>query len=328
MLWIVLRHARYLNIAVRWILTVRAVYEEEVDGFAFRRKNTKRSQAEEPVTVAPEPAVASIPEPRRKKSPVAAKVVVPTRETRRRSARLSSENEVQLEAASKPQPKPRKSRKVDPPKSPPIPEVECRTKQVAGSEQKLEVNKARSKGTTIALPFADTPVIKRNKEMRAAHGGRNSSQNRRSSSGLRGRRASSLIDSGTSNGMRDMPPLHELASAAFFMARNFQTLTANMPEFNDMAQATEQLEDPFDSKHVKEQNLHANLLDSTALPHSEVEISDFFKLIEQSLPEQKRMRHLLMWSSERAVLSKPRPADGQSTNETIAVESGESEDLK
>lgn len=50
--------------------------------------------------------------------------------------------------------------------------------------------------TKIALPFADTPVIQRNKEMRknSAQGGR------RSSAGMRGRRASSLIDAGTSNG--------------------------------------------------------------------------------------------------------------------------------
>ncbi|KAL8786136.1 MAG: hypothetical protein Q9195_008340 [Heterodermia aff. obscurata] len=48
--------------------------------------------------------------------------------------------------------------------------------------------------TKVALPFADTPIIRRNQEMRA-----NSGQ-RRSSLGNRGRRASSLIDSGKSNG--------------------------------------------------------------------------------------------------------------------------------
>jgi len=48
----------------------------------------------------------------------------------------------------------------------------------------------------IMLPFADTPVITRNKEMRKG----NKDGHRRSSTGLRGRRASSLIDSGMSNG--------------------------------------------------------------------------------------------------------------------------------
>jgi kinetochore protein Mis13/DSN1 len=46
------------------------------------------------------------------------------------------------------------------------------------------------------MRFADTPVITRNKEMRKG----NKDGHRRSSTGLRGRRASSLIDSGMSNG--------------------------------------------------------------------------------------------------------------------------------
>lgn len=57
-----------------------------------------------------------------------------------------------------------------------------------------------SQGSTsrIALPLADTPVIRRNKEMREGRAGKGQ---RRSSLGMRGRRASSLIDSGASNGM-------------------------------------------------------------------------------------------------------------------------------
>lgn len=51
--------------------------------------------------------------------------------------------------------------------------------------------------TKIALPFADTPVIKRNKAMRE---GKAAKGERRSSLGLRGRRASSLIETGNSNG--------------------------------------------------------------------------------------------------------------------------------
>lgn len=58
----------------------------------------------------------------------------------------------------------------------------------------LNVAKPRSP-TKIALPFADTPIIKRNKELRRGEKG-----SRRSSAGTRGLRASSLIDSGTSNG--------------------------------------------------------------------------------------------------------------------------------
>ena len=51
--------------------------------------------------------------------------------------------------------------------------------------------------TKIALPFADTPIIRRNKEMRKGV----QTGSRRSSLGNRGRRASSLIESGKSNGM-------------------------------------------------------------------------------------------------------------------------------
>lgn len=59
-----------------------------------------------------------------------------------------------------------------------------------------EINDDHS-ATRIALPFADTPVIRKNKAMREGKGGKGE---RRSSLGLRGRRASSLIDSGNSNG--------------------------------------------------------------------------------------------------------------------------------
>lgn len=52
-------------------------------------------------------------------------------------------------------------------------------------------------GTKVALPMADTPVIQRNKELRGA---KSDKGRRRSSLGMRGRRASSLIDSGASNG--------------------------------------------------------------------------------------------------------------------------------
>lgn len=48
------------------------------------------------------------------------------------------------------------------------------------------------RSATIALPMSDTPIINRNKEMRKKGG----NSNRRSSLGNRGRRASSLIESG------------------------------------------------------------------------------------------------------------------------------------
>ncbi|KAI2630151.1 hypothetical protein GGS21DRAFT_218030 [Xylaria nigripes] len=99
-------------------------------------------------------------------------------------------------------------------------------------EQKTEkVSEAKK----IALPFSDTPIINRNKEMRKKTG------NRRSSLGMRGRRASSLISSGHS-----------------------------------------------------------------AIPHREVDASEFYKHIEaDGLAEPRRMKQLLTWCGERSLADKP-----------------------
>lgn len=58
----------------------------------------------------------------------------------------------------------------------------------------------------IALPMSDTPIINRNKEMR-----KKGNTNRRSSLGTRGRRASSLIDSG-----QTAIPHREVNAAEFY----------------------------------------------------------------------------------------------------------------
>lgn len=108
--------------------------------------------------------------------------------------------------------------------------------------QSLDVDRARpgkgddaSNAKTISLPFSDTPIINRNKEMRRKTGGR------RSSLGMRGRRASSLIENGHS-----------------------------------------------------------------AIPHREVSPSDFFKHIEaEGLTEPRRMKQLLTWCGERALIERP-----------------------
>ncbi|EXF74120.1 hypothetical protein CFIO01_09497 [Colletotrichum fioriniae PJ7] len=98
----------------------------------------------------------------------------------------------------------------------------------------------------ITLPVSDTPVINRNKEMRKKGGG-----NRRSSTGMRGRRASSLIESG-----------------------------------------------------------------HNAIPHREVETAEFYKHIEsEGLMEPRRMKQLLTWCGERALLQKP--PHGQTDSNTV-----------
>ena len=95
--------------------------------------------------------------------------------------------------------------------------------------------------TVIPLPFSDTPVITRNKELRKKGAG----GARRSSLGMRGRRASSLIESGHS-----------------------------------------------------------------AIPHREVDATEFYKHIEaEGLTEPRRMKQLLTWTGERA-LGEKRAAHG------------------
>jgi kinetochore protein Mis13/DSN1 len=97
--------------------------------------------------------------------------------------------------------------------------------------------------TMIVLPFSDTPIINRNKELRKKGNG-----TRRSSLGMRGRRASSLIDSGHS-----------------------------------------------------------------AIPHREVETTEFYKHIEaEGLSETRRMKQLLIWIGERALGERPSHGDPDS----------------
>lgn len=74
-----------------------------------------------------------------------------------------------------------------------------------GRGRPISVTKKRSQGDEgrretqvmqIALPFADTPIQRRNKEMRKT----SAEGNRRSSTGMRGKRASSVIDEGRGHG--------------------------------------------------------------------------------------------------------------------------------
>jgi kinetochore protein Mis13/DSN1 len=60
---------------------------------------------------------------------------------------------------------------------------------------------------------------------------------------------------------------------------------------------------------------------ATALPHSEVEVRNFFKYIEQSLPEPRRMKQLLTWCGSRALPDKP-SGDVKNSNAIMAGKFG------
>lgn len=73
----------------------------------------------------------------------------------------------------------------------PAPAPSARAKKHAKNASKSPRQEPPVESAKIALPMSDTPIINRNKEMR-----KKGTSNRRSSLGMRGRRASSLIESG------------------------------------------------------------------------------------------------------------------------------------
>lgn len=177
-------------------------YDEEDDGFAFSRTRSKKSKAEPPKR--PEPITEVLQEEKvgvaltrkaRKKSvdlQSAVLLEIPVKEKRRRSPRNSAD-----QTTADPPPIHVKKKRVKDNKTSKRQTDESMQSGPVTFPQDRELPKATERheiswdATKITLPFADTPIIRRNKEMR---------DNRRSSLGMRGRRASSLIDSGKSNG--------------------------------------------------------------------------------------------------------------------------------
>ncbi|EMC99274.1 hypothetical protein BAUCODRAFT_137475 [Baudoinia panamericana UAMH 10762] len=216
----------------------RKAYDEKVDGFAFSKGGRKGKEGKQPAvrnsadeqtmpaalppsgeTAVNPPAPVAAPLPPRtedsapKAPPRKTRRRLPTtpdREPVRRSKRISTDGNPSLEAQASPfRPSHAKShakrdRSPSPDKARPV-TVERKRKRVAnGAEEEEKIMR-------IALPFADTPVIRRNREMRKSSadglGG-----TRRSSSGMRGRRASSLIEEGKGNAL----PHAEVPTAEFY----------------------------------------------------------------------------------------------------------------
>lgn len=188
-------------------------YEEDSEGFKFSRIPSKKPRPSvEPVPQVQHSDVENAPPkstPRRGRPPkkragedgIANAVPVkgkttelPTRRPTRGSKAADTMSEPQPENAT------RSSRTRESPED--QPEEKKRKRGRPGRPKATEQNGFKSPdqtsaGTKVALPAADTPVIQRNKELRGA---KSDKGRRRSSLGMRGRRASSLIDSGASNG--------------------------------------------------------------------------------------------------------------------------------
>ncbi|KAM6528540.1 hypothetical protein FALCPG4_009513 [Fusarium falciforme] len=136
---------------------------------------------------------------------------VPERQTRR-SARVSGEKlEEEPPQAREPHPQTNgaSQKRARRPKSPRRPPPDWDKSPEPRHAAPVESAK-------IALPMSDTPVINRNKEMRKKGG----NSNRRSSLGMRGRRASSLIESG-----QTAIPHREVNTADFYKHIEAEGLT-------------------------------------------------------------------------------------------------------
>lgn len=198
-------------------------YDEEDDGFPFKRTRSKKQKpepvqpsiAEDSIAPAlqrhaePAPVVQKKSKQRFEDSPVTGIAEQkPVATKTRRSTRNSGGSQEDADPAPLAVKKRRKARDSDEQPSASgttkdTPHDDGSQGQPRGHKQEGEQDHTHPieitfDATKIALPFADTPIIRRNKEMRkgvaSGHG------KRRSSLGMRGRRASSLIDTGKSNG--------------------------------------------------------------------------------------------------------------------------------
>ncbi|RFU25606.1 hypothetical protein B7463_g10726, partial [Scytalidium lignicola] len=189
-----------------------AAYEEEDGDFMFTRSKRTKTVTE----LKPKPASAPVPSTRRTRQSIERdheaspprpsrrkmNLSTPKREKdtvtvakkgMRRSARTSTDRNTNGEATKTS--RRREQADYDSVDMVSASEVETNSTTTEGS-----------KSTVISLPFSDTPKIARNKELR-----KKGSTARRSSLGLRGRRASSLIDNGHS-----AIPHREVATVDFY----------------------------------------------------------------------------------------------------------------
>jgi outer membrane biosynthesis protein TonB len=340
------------------LMRLRPAYDDDDDGFVFTRLRTKKAKAKSP-DAAPEPettagASATAPEvqpaqqlppptdehasieatqpPRKKPRKTLPASPEPTQ--RRRSKRLSGNSPVhdQAPATSKPATE-SQSQQRNPATPPPAPTNDENVAPAADGSPALDqgeltIHKKRGPAK-IPLPFGETPVLRRNKEMRKL----SAEKSRRSSSGMRGRRASSLIEAGNSRGtwifflsrvyaqsfVSCFPRLlvlgwfHPLTLC--FCARvaagyefNIEALKSDDSDFNHADidsrrhETSEHRENNED--HIrKTEEANRNPVD-TAVPHDQVETNEFYKHISQDLVEPKRMRQLLLWCGHRALPEK------------------------
>jgi kinetochore protein Mis13/DSN1 len=193
------------------------VYDEDIEGFQFTRLPSKKPRSSvdaAPENLNPVPEVPPQQSPRRGRPPKKKKAETVREESveqTEKSAEVSGKRQTRRRrsAVTEPEPQPQSVTRSSTRKREETESVPKEKKRRKGRPSKTEVEarngfvspEPQQSGTAkIALPLADTPVIQRNKEMRKEAKSEKGGKGRRSSLGMRGRRASSLIDSGASNG--------------------------------------------------------------------------------------------------------------------------------
>lgn len=262
-------------------------YEEDAEGFQFSLLPSKK----------PRPSIEAVPEnsrsdvenappkstpkrgrPRKKQkddentpSAVPAKgksVELPSRRPTRGAANTSH-----TEPESQPTNTIRSSRARDSPEHQPETKKPKKAGRPPKAKQQVQVSESNGynspaqppEGTKVALPVADTPVIQRNKEFRGGKGDKSDKGRRRSSLSMRGRRASFLIDSGTSNGR--------------FVGLRW-AINGRMLIFLSFSRTA------LPHREVSTADFYKHIADD-------------------GIPEPRRMRQLLIWCATRAIGEKP-----------------------
>ncbi|KAM3418266.1 hypothetical protein BST61_g4267 [Cercospora zeina] len=207
----------------------RQEYTDQADDFQFARKSSKRKKAnqdavahsnleaapaaesapeaekEQPAPAVEEPAPKTTQKKPRRRFPTTPERELAEKPTLR-SKRLSDENSA--EPAAQPSPHRRAhaqshenaDRSPSPGRGRPLTQEKKRKQPTEGRRE--------TRVMQIALPFADTPIQRRNKEMRKT----SAEGHRRSSTGMRGKRASSVIDEGRGNAL----PHTEVSANEFY----------------------------------------------------------------------------------------------------------------
>ncbi|KAL9534580.1 Kinetochore protein [Sphaerulina musiva] len=298
----------------------RQEYTDQADDFQFARKGSKRKKAtrdavlhsnledapasESAPAVEPENEAEARPEPvpeapllktvqkkTRRRLPTTPEREVIEKPTRR-SKRISDERPAEAAAS---QPTPHKSAHAQSHEN-------GERSPSPGRGRPISVTKKRSQGDEgrretqvmqIALPFADTPIQRRNKEMRKT----SAEGNRRSSTGMRGKRASSVIDEGRG---------HEVSVSAteqYSLDNDSWSGNSSLPYSSSDDHTV-----PSAAANPTAQEFLANKkLAVTALPHAEVPATEFYKHISADITEPRRMRALLGWCGTRLLPAKPHP---------------------